>query len=462
MKKTKKQCKYGRRLSSGKCPTKKVLPKPALVKKVAKKPALVKKVAKKPALVEKVPPNPDRLLKNKTLIQLILANKDTDAIALIDKNKYVVNEYDNRGKDALYYTIIYNRSLIKKHILKARNDIYREQYKEKIEKAKNRQIAKIEPPKLSSFKPTKNKLDGYDPFLNEHVNTNAWLKQDAKHFILTYNDLNLCLSTDYFSNISLENIIIECKIDNNNLLFQETLKSPNLIRLQRYGIGRPCVCSEERFKTLISTKRQIKLTDTPYKITGVDKEFVVQNPNAYSDVKSQFGVEYIHEVPLRVYTTKHYKQINNYLRNGEKLDNKNQHMNSFVELIDDAFNSALKTQEITEVYRGTDGEFPEGLQLSYLSTSTVDYVAKQFIGFNSCCFCILLLDVGIPYIWLSDISEFSGEDEILLPRNLVLKLIDTKVPEYGFSIKFYKVSLDDPTRYSDSGVCREYQLLDFE
>jgi hypothetical protein len=71
---------------------------------------------------------------------------------------------------------------------------------------------------------------------------------------------------------------------------------------------------------------------------------------------------------------------------------------------------------------------------NFLSMTRTYSVAEQFSGIKTksgCCIYKLLLDKGIPYIDMVNTSKFKDEDEILLPRGLILELIEiikTKTP----------------------------------
>ena len=82
---------------------------------------------------------------------------------------------------------------------------------------------------------------------------------------------------------------------------------------------------------------------------------------------------------------------------------------------------------------------------SFISTSINRNIAKRFSECD-CCLCIYILDVGIPYISIF-LSNYSGEDEVLLPPDLNFELIktDLEITPNEYTIK---VSLKNKYQFS--------------
>jgi hypothetical protein len=436
--------------------------------------------------------HPRPYISSNELITLIVANKFEEAINLIDTNKYLVYQYETGvdNHDPMYYALsIGNTELINK-IIKAKADIQDELYSKKITRVKQQKIKSRTSPRSTSTQLKNLHLDGYDPFLNERINKQAWLDQHPTNIVITYNGIDICLNTNYFTNTIEENLILPCVIQQKTLLFQETMEQPSYINLMRYGFGTPLCVLETEMQSITNTKRMLTMQDTPEEIVGINKEFIVHNPSSY-DNTLMYGVEYQHELPLKRYTSNLFKSINGYLRTN-KLDTHTEDIVHYVSIIDNAFHFALKFQEQYILYRGfnfdiycpkhyydehntckisaenqqkTYDEFEQqinGIELGYLSTTSNFNIAGSFTGDGVCCILKLIVDIGVPYIYLNHISEHRGESEFLLPRNLVIKLIKSEMTQtiHGDDKKILtcSVSLDDPTRYDDTGDCKKYKV----
>lgn len=119
-----------------------------------------------------------------------------------------------------------------------------------------------------------------------------------------------------------------------------------------------------------------------------------------------------------------------------------------IQLLDDVFDKVPKTIQTkipTVLYRGSDSR-TSNLKIGstvitrgFISTTLVPYIASRFIGCEGCCIYKLLINKPLPHIYLSwysaseDAQEPVGhsELEILLPRNLIFKIVNVE-----------KVSLD--------------------
>lgn len=140
---------------------------------------------------------------------------------------------------------------------------------------------------------------------------------------------------------------------------------------------------------------------------------------------------------LLLYTTSMYSKINNYLQ-GDLHD-----IDGFeimiiqdtINIIDDIFSKAPKLKHNLTLFRGLDmpnikdkrykKPIPlhglQGKYKGYMSGSTRPAIASNFVR-NDCC----LLEVKIPkntsVIYMSPISQFSFENEVLLPRNSIINI----------------------------------------
>lgn len=119
-----------------------------------------------------------------------------------------------------------------------------------------------------------------------------------------------------------------------------------------------------------------------------------------------------------------------------------------IHLLDDIFDKVPKTIQTkipNILYRGSQS-YSSNLKVDttiitrgFISTTLVPYVASHFIGCHGCCLFKLLINKPLPHIYLSwytatndpQESIAHSELEILLPRNLIFKIV-----------KVEKVSLD--------------------
>ena len=190
-----------------------------------------------------------------------------------------------------------------------------------------------------------------------------------------------------------------------------------------------------------------------------------------------YKIDLIAEIPiltkysidaLNAYTSPMYKYINSLLRSNiqdynKLLEDKYKLLNDDIPSItlfnaydikirqtiydiDKAFDFAPKVKTPFKVYRGTTdrsgNESPYlGLSKGYTSTSLQDDGVLGFIG-KTCCLYEMTLDVDVPYLYLFEISRIKGENEILLPRNIITTLIHTKINKNGMKVFEVKVSLN--------------------
>lgn len=158
-----------------------------------------------------------------------------------------------------------------------------------------------------------------------------------------------------------------------------------------------------------------------------------------------------------------YRPINNVLNDNEInikksklpmfykdkfLKQKGEEIIESIHLLDDIFDKVPKTIQTkvpAVLYRGSES-YSSKLKVDstivtrgFVSTSLVPHVASQFIGCEGCCIFKLLINKPLSHIYLSwnsgtdDAQEtlVHSELEILLPRNLIFKIVNVE-----------KVSLD--------------------
>ena len=151
---------------------------------------------------------------------------------------------------------------------------------------------------------------------------------------------------------------------------------------------------------------------------------------------------------LKYYSGNHYKFINDFLLMDFEDEFKKKHRHydepfcqEKIRKIDECFhtNAVAQINEDDDlfVYRGVKTrvnlQVGESFLLkNYTSTSTNLGVARRFTSDskknNACCLYRLHLSKGIPYIDMKPFSKVKTEDEILLPRNLIMTYIgDTTI-----------------------------------
>lgn len=421
------------------------------------------------------------------LIKYIKENKnktiENKAIEIIKEDKYDILKYDTLNRDALYYAEKYNLTNVIKEIKKAKKEIEDEKYQSKIKTVKSRTIYKTSSPE--SLLSISSNNTGFYPYLNTYIDVDDWLNQDNDNIIIVYGSKNICLKRSYFIDISIDNLILECLYKNNALLFKKMIKNNEYINLNRYGFDTNLIVNKDLFTKLIysSSKQIYNIIHTSTKLNGINKSFVLHNPNSYNEYVKNFGISYKYQNSLAFYTSHWDNVINGYLREGDNYFNSSYfiknidlfgnnkedaitNIQNHIKLIDAAFYDAPKTQSNIILYRGTKRKIddPEletgGIRPGYISTTDDFTIASGFTSYDdNCCIYKLELDIGIPYIFLDYISQTKGENEFLLPRNLILEY-KKRYEENGENIVEYFVKLDDKKRYKEKSICKKYEIVE--
>ena len=165
---------------------------------------------------------------------------------------------------------------------------------------------------------------------------------------------------------------------------------------------------------------------------------------------------------IEEYTGMSYKNINNFLRGhnkGSKFTKK------LIFQIDDAFKRAPKVETPFYVYRGTGDSSNSGLpylgiSTGYSSTSLTDDQARIFSG-KKCCMYKMKLNIGVPYLYLFEISQNKYENEILLPRGIITTLDNTYIDSNGVKNFEVSVSLSD-THFEPIEVFTDNDILNMD
>lgn len=285
----------------------------------------------------------------------------------------------------------------------------------------------------------------YDPIMLEYVNIEQWLlNEDNIIFILGEKKYASCRS--YFKQIPNGNILVDVILTNNILDHMKTLKSVKYVNLNKYGID--AIINYKHFLDGMQSKQQeytIIRLDTS--ILGSNFELLSHNPQSYVlKDKDVYGFEPLHHYALKNYTRKWDRAINIYLRSkmsdedylhdseflkyhlefGDYPEESLENIKDVIKNIDAAFlNSMITTSEFV-LFRGTqDCSLYDGLNPGFISTSISYIIASDFVGKNGCIY-EMHITPGIPYIYMESITEYEGEKEILLPRNLITVLREKK------------------------------------
>jgi len=272
----------------------------------------------------------------------------------------------------------------------------------------------------------------YDPISLEYYSKEEWLSLDENNIII--NDYGS--NKEYFNNIPDSNLLIEVFKEFDHINYRKTLRNHKYIDLNKYGI--PLITE---LYSVISSDREIKLNNTR-EINAFNYEYILNNPNTYN-TKHIYGFNENEFESLKNYTYQYDVAINGILRNKDYFNNeefnkiysnfgitKNESIDKIkdsIKYIDESFLKTQKTEEEFIIFRGiSDLTLYTGLNLGYISTSKNFDVAKDFSKKRGAIY-EMHISPGIPYIYLeNDIKSKkidSIEDEILLPRNLIVTLV---------------------------------------
>jgi len=280
----------------------------------------------------------------------------------------------------------------------------------------------------------------YDPILLKYYSKEEWL-QDENNIILNIDNKKYGTNKLYFKDIPDNNILVEAVFDNNVLQYRKTLKSTKFINLNKYGIN--SIINLELFNKAIN-QGELNIIKSN-KILTINYEYLLYNPKSYNKMIHNFTEE--EHISLQNYTHQWDGSINGYLRSNLKnyLEDKDflkyydrfgdypeealENIKEAIRNIDNAFLNTYISEEEFVVYRGTkDCVLYDELNRGFISTSKKFSVAYKFA--EGGCTYEMHIAPGIPYIYLEDFTIFEGEEEILLPRNLIVTLRDKIEDKY--------------------------------
>jgi hypothetical protein len=306
-----------------------------------------------------------------------------------------------------------------------------------------------------------------------------------------------CMKRSYFfdkrGQIPPENLIDICTMDSDeNIVFDRNIFNiknymwlGSHINLSKYNLIHNVVVNVSDFTTLLSTP-----DPDDKKLYGID--IVVMSD------KSFLGLS-IHD--LQLYNQLHqafYKYsyqwdspINLYLRLGEdyfKSDIFLQYVSRYgnteieaqenikenITLMDSLFlkYAPRNKNNMFVVYRGMTAPYPisigESMILpSFLSTThNFDIIPDRFYDKTSdCCIYQITMTKGIPYFDMKHTTKFSEEDEILLPRNLVIQYTHDSIYNYNkyrpYTVKCLTIQPQSDTQFEinhEKMTCNQFHL----
>ena len=344
------------------------------------------------------------------------------------------------------------------------------------------------------------------------------LKRPRKHILL---------KKSYFLNPQINDLYLQCEIKNDALMLNETNKS-KLYRNIGYYYGKYTMVDEKQLIRNLKKKRNMfELKSNQPKSADIvpldqwdsdEASFINQetllltqiglfesmlkgNENKKMNQLFNKNIPYKEEVyfnklirkALYNYSWQWDGPINNYLRTGEDywnsaifikyMDMKRygntkaesiKNIKAKIESIDKCFMEyAPRNQNDTKLYYrgmkngyGFSGKGDEVIVRNFGSVSENIDVAYRFSDkVARCCIHELTIDKGIPLINMVTTTKYKGEKEILLPRDLVFKLVgfkDINLSGSNFSIRKIRVSKMRPGQFKLDTGCSVYPIVEIE
>lgn len=369
-----------------------------------------------------------------------------------------------------------------------------------------------------------NDLIGIEPFTLKKEYISNWLSESNENFVLiikfneTYkNDYNniLLLNKNYFVNPNVRDIFLECVLEKQQLLVNETFKSKNIFISLKYLTSKNLIIQQNDIKKLLKNNNILELserynnefisrellqlsqfglnkqkTDKNLSNTEIIKQKYIEKKNI--PYKKDVYFEEILSKALLNYSFQWDAAINSYLRYGESYfhssifnnymkrfgDNLRESSNAIrskVTDIDRAFLEAAPRNENSQqiFFRGMKRPFEfdkVGSKIiikNFISVSSNLSVAYRFIDRNSiltdkpCCLYYINIAKGIPIIDMVNTTKFKNEKEILLPRDLEFtlkyisytKYLNKEIPVYNLDC-----NMSRPDQFKIFNGCYKYTL----
>ncbi len=227
-----------------------------------------------------------------------------------------------------------------------------------------------------------------------------------------------------------------------------------------------------RLKTLFkeSSLKDLKLDkkNIPYK-----KDVYFENilSKALTDYSFQWDapVNFYLRQGESYFETSIFKQYHK--RYGSTLEESADNIKKKIEDLDRAFMEAatINQNSSTIYFRGMQMPFKNLTKIgdteivpNFISISTGFHIALRFSGIprgTKCCLYKLQIAKGVPLIDMVNTTKYKHEREILLPRNLIFRLIKIEFIKYGtynIPIAFLNVELKNPDQFRIVNNCKKF------
>jgi len=364
-------------------------------------------------------------------------------------------------------------------------------------------------------------MEGYDPILLEKKDGDEWLKSSPDNFLLILEDDSiLCLKKSYFLNPQTNDIYLKCKIEKDALILNETRISKLYRNIGYYFDKYTMIEDKELIRNLKKKKNIYRIKTKSYKSEDIvpmdewlnEDTFINQEVLLLTQIglfkskkisdKLLFkrNIEYKEDVyfndliskALYNYSWQWDGPINRYLRLGDAYfesaifikymsrygNNKEtaiKNIKDKIEYIDRCFMEfAPRNQnDKKKYYRGmTQGYGFKGLNdeiivRNFTSVSEDINIAFRFYNkMQRCCIHEITIDKGIPYINMVTNTKFKQEKEILIPRDVVFKLVGFRNIKLagGGNVSVRKIHISKMTKDQfklDTG-CNKYPIVSIE
>ena len=374
---------------------------------------------------------------------------------------------------------------------------------------------------------------GYDPILLEDKDANEWISESDDNFVLVlpkipkFSRKNILLKKSYFLNPQINDLYLQCSLENDAVMLDETNKS-KLYRNIGYYYGKYTMIDEKQLIKNLKKKKnifQLKINepgsadivpldewDKPEasfinqetllltqiglfksKLKGDEKKKMNQLFNKNIPYKEEVYFNELIRKALYNYSWQWDGAINGYLRGGEDywnsaifikyMDMKRygntkeesiKNIKNRIESIDKCFMEyAPRNQSDKKLYYrgmkngyGFSGKGDEVIVRNFTSVSDNIGVAFRFFDrLKRCCIHEITIDKGIPLINMVTTTKFKSEREILLPRDLIFKLVgfrDMTVQGKNISIRKIQVSKMRPDQFKLDTGCNIYPIMNIE
>ena len=355
---------------------------------------------------------------------------------------------------------------------------------------------------------------GVDPLNLKKYLLSDWLSESNENFALILKgdkDKILLLKKNYFTNPNVRDIFLECILEKQQLLVNETYKSKNIFISLKYLTSKNYIIPHDELNKLLKKNNILELSER-YDTEFISRELLQlsqfglnkktdKNLNKEEQIKQKYidkknipykSDVYFEEILSKALLNYSYQwdaAINNYLRFGDvyfsgntfklyfKRYGKTLHeaemaiKNKVVD-IDRAFLDAAPRNENSQTiyFRGMKTPFDfkkigdKIIIKNFISVSTDINIAYRFSGVmqpNKCCLYYIKIAKGIPLINMINTTKYKDEKEILLPRELEFTLKDISQHKYHLKdvpIYHLECNMSKQNQFKIFNGCYRYTL----